>query len=70
MTVKTKDIRCYEMVRRRWEAQHPKFPGVLGTGGSPADAIKSLRRSIHKQQGERLQATYQHRFTFGMGEGS
>lgn len=70
MTIKSTDIRCYELISRRWEASHPKVNGVKGAGKSSAEAIRNLRKEFKKKQEADLRAIYQNRFTYSMGEGS
>ena len=70
MTIKTSNIRCYEVITRRWEASYPQVQGVKGTGHTSVEAIRSLRKEIKKKQEQDLRNIYQPRFTCGMGEGS
>lgn len=67
MTIKSSDIRCYELVSRRWEAHHK---GIKGVGGNSSEAIRNLRKEIKKKQEADLRGIYQPRFTWSMGEGS
>lgn len=70
MTIKTSEVRCCELISRRWEASHPKTQGVVGVGKTSAEAVKNLRKEIRKKKEKDLQNIYLSRFTFGIGEGS
>lgn len=69
MKLKKSDIRCCELISRRWEASYPNIHGAIGAGKTSTEAIKSLRKEIKKKHERDLRDIYQPRFTYSMGEG-